>query len=421
MPESNHETESEGKSLSLPITLGICALLLVIGIGLSVLIFSSEPQAVREGASKQTAMLVETVEASRGDFKPLIEVLGTVEPAKDIELGIRVGGEVLEMSSHFTPGGYLTKGEVLLQVDPTDYENALAQRESELRQAVADLRLEMGQQEIAQEDYQLLDQELSPNNESLVLRKPQLNTARARVESARAAVAQAEKELERTTIRAPFDAHVLSRTVNLGSQVNPGMSLGRLVGLETYWVLARVPLSKLPWLTIPENGEIPGSKVLLRNRSAWNSDQQREGRIFRLVGSVDETTRLAPLVISVQDPLSQNLNSEQMPRLILGSVLEARIEGKPLNQVVRLRRDYIRSSDTVWVMQEGELQIRDLEIVFQDKEFAYVEAGLEDGDQVVTTNLAMVVEGAPLRTAVEDPASLSGKQEDVDPQAGGSL
>lgn len=421
MTDNQAEMNSESRPLSLPITLGLCGLLLVIGIGFSVLIFSTEPQAVREGASKQTAMLVETVEVSRGDYRPLIEVLGTVEPSKDIELGIRVGGEVLEMSPHFTPGGYVTQGEVLVQVDPSDYKNALEQRESALRQAVADLHLEMGRQEIAQEDYRLLEPELSPENESLVLREPQLNTARARVESARAAVAQAEKELERTTVRAPFDAHVLSRNVNLGSQLNPGMSLGRLVGLDTYWVAARVPLSKLTWLTIPENREEPGSRVILRNRTAWTGEQQREGQIFRLVGSVDQNTRLARLIVSVEDPLSRNLDSEQAPRLILGSVLEARIEGKLLSQVVRLRRDFVRSSDKTWVMEAGKLQIRDLDVVFQDKEFAYIRSGLEDGDQVVTTNLATVVEGAPLRTAAEESASMTAKRDGIDPQAGESL
>lgn len=162
MSENKAENKAKHQSLPLLWTLGICVLLLGVGAGLTLLIFSTEPQAVREGANKQTAMLVETVEVSQGEFRPHIEVLGTVEPAKDIELGIRVGGEVVEMSPHYTPGGFVEKGEVLVQVDQTDYQNALEQRQSELRQAVADLQLEMGRQEIAQEDFQLLERELSP-------------------------------------------------------------------------------------------------------------------------------------------------------------------------------------------------------------------------------------------------------------------
>lgn len=255
----------------------------------------------------------------------------------------------------------------------------------------------------------------------MVLRQPQLNTARARVESARAAVAQAEKDLDRTKVRAPFDAHILRRSVNLGSQINPGMNLGRLVGLDTYWVMTSVPLSKLPWLTIPENGNIDGSQVLLRNRSAWNAHQVREGRVYRLVGSVDENTRLARLIVEVQDPLSRNLDSEKAPQLILGSILEARIEGKPLQEVVRLPRNLVRTADTVWVMEEGALQIRELDILFQDREYAYVGEGLQDGDRVVSTNLATVVEGAPLRTSANAPASRSAKNDSTELESEGSL
>jgi hypothetical protein len=78
------------------------------------------------------------------------------------------------------------------------------------------------------------------------------------------------------------------------------------------------------------------------------------------------------------------------------------IQAEPLENVVRLNRDYVRSDETVWVMEDGELQIRDATIVFRDATHAYVAEGLNDGDQVVTTNLSTVRDGAPLRLEGSD-------------------
>lgn len=346
---------------------------------------------------KQTAMLVDVTRVESGTYRPTIVAMGMVEPAREILLSPRVTGVVIALSEHFTPGGFVEKEEMLLRIDPADYENTLRQRESELRQATAALRMEMGRQDVAEQDYRLIEENLSEENEALVLRVPQLNTARAQLESARSAVEQARLELERTTIEAPFDAHVLSREVNVGSQVNPGSVLGRLVGLDTYWVMATVPLSKLPWITIPDAPEEQGAPVEIRNRAAWREGVTRQGRIHKLVGALEDDTRMARILVSVPDPLNYHAEDAEAPGLIIGAVVEVRIEGKPIRDVVRVDRNYVRDGDTAWVMAEGALQIRDLQIEFRDAEYAYVSSGLEDGDRVVTTNLSTVVDGAPLR------------------------
>jgi len=377
-------------------TLLICLALLFGAGAVTTLIFSTEPTAERTGATRETAMLVDVTTVRRDTVRPTIEAMGTVRPAQDIVLSPRVGGEILRRADAFTPGGYVEEGETLLQIDPSDYENALQRRRSELRQAEADLSLEMGRQDVAQQDYQLLDDSLSEEDRSLVLREPQLNAARSAVESARAALEQAELNLERTTITAPFDAHILSRNVNVGSQVAPGDELGRLVGLDEYWVEATVPVSKLRRLSLPEDGE-QGSSVRIQNRSAWEEGASREGHMFRVVGSLEGETRMARVLVSVPDPHAYQSENVDGPRLMIGAYVEARMQGTPMPDVVRLNRDYLRSNDTVWVMEDGELRIRDVSVAFRDAEYAYIDEGLADRAQVVTTNLSTVTEGAPLR------------------------
>ena len=380
------------RTRTLLVSLGI----LLAGGAVTTLIFLTEPAAQRTGATRETAMLVDVTPVERDTVRPTIEAMGTVRPAQEITLSPQVGGEIIRRSEAFTPGGYVEEGSRLLQIDPADYENALQQRRSELRQAEADLKLEMGRQDVAQQDYQLLGDSLTGVNKDLVLRKPQLNAARSDVESARAAVNQAELNLQRTSIEAPFDAHILSRTVNVGSQVSPGDQLGRLVGLDTYWVEATVPLSKLRWLSLPEEGE-GGARTRIQNRTAWPEGQSREGRLFRVIGSLEDNTRMARVLVSVPDPHAARSANSDRPRLMIGSYVETQMRGKALPNVVRLDRDYVRDGETVWVMENNELRIRDVEIVVKDARYAYIDEGLTDGDQVVTTNLATVTDGAPLR------------------------
>jgi len=110
---------------------------------------------------------------------------------------------------------------------------------------------------------------------------------------------------------------------------------------------------------------------------------------------LDDQTRLARVLVSVPDPMAYR--QKNTPRLIIGSFVETSIEGKPINDVIRLNRDYVREDNTVWVMEEDKLRIKDISIVFQDATYAYISDGLSEGDRVVTTNLATVVEGTDLR------------------------
>ena len=379
-------------------TLLICIGILLLAAGVTYIIFTTEPTAVREGATKETAMLVDVTRAERGTFQPQIQVTGTVVPDQDIVLSPRVQGEIVRRSPNFVPGGFVRKGEMLLQIDPADFENMVKMRQSELDQVMADYRIEMGRQDVARQDYQLLQDTLAGEKKELILRQPQLESVKAQVEAARANLEQARLQLERTTIRAPFNAQIITRNANVGSQVAPGDDLGRLVGLDNYWVQASVPLSQLRWLTFANSNARKGSEVMIRDRTAWQKDEYRTGYLFRLIGSLEDQTRLGRVLIGVPDPLARSNRLEGSQPLMIGAFVETSIQTRELSDVVRLDRDHLRKDQTVWVMDEdNKLRIRRAEIVFQDAEYAYIKEGLQEGEQVVVTNLSTVVDGAPLR------------------------
>jgi len=189
---------------------------------------------------------------------------------------------------------------------------------------------------------------------------------------------------------------------NLGTQVSEGMPVAEIVGIEKYWVMATIPPTKLPFISFP-SGDEPGATVELYKRSSNGKAGQRSGRLFRLIGELEPNTRLARVVIEVEDPLCRKPGSAGLPPLLVGEFLEVHIQGKTLQDVVRLPIDYLRKNDTTWVMSEKDkLEIRQLDIIFKDSSYAYLESGISAGERIITSSLSRVSEGAELRVENEN-------------------
>lgn len=375
----------------------LSVLVLALLVGASVfLIYGSEPKAERESAVRQAAMLVDVIPVERKTYTPLIAGLGTVTAAQDIELSPRVSGRVESVSDMFIPGGFAKEGDTLLTLDRADYEHSLLQQESALKQAESEWDLELGRQDVAERDYEVLGKEFKDQNPSLALRKPQLESARAALMSAQAARDQAKLDLDRTVIKAPFNAQILLRSANVGSEVNPGASVARLVGVDEYHVIVTVPLSKLKNIALPGPGE-PGEPAEIRSRTVWPEGVVRDGTVRSIIGAIDNETRLARILVSVKDPLAHN-EAAGKPALIIGSIVQTHLRGHTLNNVVRLDRKHVHQGDTVRVMKDDVLDIRKVTVAFRDADYAYVSDGLEAGDLVITSTITNTSNGTPLRT-----------------------
>jgi len=416
--------------------------------------FTHKPTAGRRRPEPRPRLVrVQTVRPGR--HRVLVQVMGEVVPARTVQLAPRVGGQVVEMNPEFLPGGRLKAGEVVVQIDPEDYrlavrsrraeadrlaalaaqaEATLEQRAADLVQAEANLAIEMGRQAVAQREYALLGQGLPAADEALVLRRPQrdaakaavdaaraaqtsaeaaLRAARAAEEATRAALAQAELDLARTAVRAPFNALVQSRSVNLGSQVAAGTPLGVLVGTDTYWVRVSVPVDELKWLRIPRAAGEEGSPARIYDRAAWGPGVFRRGTVLRLESGLEPQGRMARVLVAVPDPLASAVEGGgaedpggRPPPLLLGSYVRVDIEGVELDGVVALERRLLREGDRVWVMDAANrLRIRPVRVAYRGRERVLVSEGLAAGDRVVVTDLMDAVDGMPLRTEPTPPAS----------------
>lgn len=391
-------TDYKANTFSVKKTLLISVLIILAGVIFTWVIFNTEPTAQREGATKKTPMLVEVLPIEFGDFTPIIEAMGTVIPSRSIQLQARVSGQVISDADLLIPGKSVQQGDLLLQIDAADYQNAVQQRQAEYNQAKADLQIEMGEQMAAERDYQRLGRDVTATQKALILREPQLASAKAQLAAAQSALDQAKLELQRTQIYAPFAAQIQNNYVNLGSQINVGDTLADLVGIDSYWIEATLPVNQLA--SLDQVGEGVGTSVTIQDRLAWPLPARREGNLLSVIGRVDDETRMARVLIAVNDPIGAQDSS--LPKLTLGAFVNTQIPARELKDVARVARQYLRKNDTLWLMVDQQLRIINLNVIFRDEKYVYVRDSLKAGEQMVTTDLSRVIEGAALRLNSEE-------------------
>ena len=343
------------------------------------------------------AVLVETTPVEMETRQIVIRAMGRVVPANQIQLAARVSGQITGTHAHFVPGGRFAAGQKILQIDPADYELIVRQQTGNLTRMESDVRLEMGQQTVAKQEYELLLEEVDEADADLLLRQPQLAAKRASVEVARATLEKARLDLDRTEIKAPFNSVVQNRNVELGSYVSPGASLATLVGTDEFWLEAAVPLDELKWIDFPDESDAAGSRARVYNESAWGGHVHREGRVIKLLPGLESKGRMAQVLIAVADPLGDNETGQ--PPLLLDSYVRVEIDGACVDNVAHVPRSALHGGARVWVMlPDNTLDIREVDIVWGSAEFVYVINGLRDGEQLVTSNLASPLPGMLLRT-----------------------
>jgi len=376
--------------------------LLVLGVGavIAFYLMSTRPSAERRVTQPQ-ARLVEIETASWVTREAKVETVGVVVPARRVELRVAVSGDVVEIAAQLEPGGRFRAGDVLLRIDPRDYELAIRQRRADLAEAEAELALEMGNQTVAQREFAILGEEILPSERELVLREPQLRASRARIERARAALQAAELDRERTAVRAPFDAIVEQRSVELGSRADAGTVVATLVATDTYWVEVALAVADLRWIDVPDADGI-GSPAQLWLEGAWPEGVTRSGHVVRRYAGLETEGRLARLLIAVADPLGDGSSDGRKPAMLLGSVVRVELKGLPISGVP-LARGWLHDDANVWLMTDANtLEIRPVAIGFRGRDEVIVTSGLTGGERIVVSDLAAPVAGMALRVATRD-------------------
>lgn len=390
------------------------AIIPIVIIGVSALatgaLVRSRPQ-VETQEVEPLAPLVRVIEAARQDLALNVHAQGTVLPRTETTLIAQVAGEVNRVSSNFETGGFFSRGETLVELDPRDYQVAVRRARAQVAQAQLLVVQQEAEAQVAIEEWQQLG-EGEPS--ALVMRQPQVAQAQAGLEAAKAELEKAQLDLERTRVRAPFDGRVRTKRVGRGQFLTPGAPLATIHATDYAEVRLPVADDQLAYLDLPfayrSAAPTAGPEVTLRARFG-RQIHSWQGRIVRSEGELDSRSRMLNLVARVEDPYAAPKGRQTAgaatdtgrPPLAVGLFVEAEIEGRPAADVIVLPRSALRPQGDAYqvlvVDDDSRLRFRDVSVLRLEGEQATIGSGLEVGETVCVSALDVATDGMKVRAA----------------------
>jgi RND family efflux transporter MFP subunit len=343
-----------------------------------------------------SAPLVRVVEVRFESVRLDVSTHGTVAPRTETDLIPEVTGPVVAVSPNLVSGGFFRAGDVLLEIDPRDYAAAVERAraaETRTRSERVRARKELERRRSLHERGAASDSQVddSVNAE---------HVADAALREARSTLEQAERELERTRVMAPFDGRVRDQHVGVGQFVNRGSAVARLYATD--YVEIRLPIAdrQLAFVDLPlarsfENAP-SGPRVILHANFA-GGEHQWEGVIDRTEGEIDPRTRTVNAVARVESPYEA---SEGRPPLAVGLFVRAEIEGREVRDAILLPRSAVSGLSRVWVVDaSGALRERTIDVIRAVEDQVVVRGGLAPGEKVVVSTLEAAVDGMQVEIA----------------------
>ena len=370
--------------------IGLPIAIIVVGFGLAAALLNTGP-SITPQAPVAKPPLVRALTVQPSDFEFEATARGVVMPRSETDLIAEVSGRVVELSQSLVTGGFFKEDDVLLRIDPLDYEIALEQASAQVQRAVSELAT-------ARKNFERqrnLSKRQSTSESLEDDARNRLQIAEAAQREAKARLASAERELERTVVRAPYDGRVRTEQVDLGQFLNRGSRLARLYAIDAAEV--RLPI---------KDDELAFLNISLRDGSAWEKRpsvslsaefagavHRWTGEIVRTEGELDPKTRMIQLVASVAEPY--RVDTTPLP---VGLFVDAVITGGVQPNIVRLPRVAMVSPSEVYIVDSSERLVRRTVTVLRSQgDFVYINEGLLKGDRVCLSRLATAMPGMKVR------------------------
>lgn len=370
--------------------------LVFIGIGalVFVILTATKPKLERTQPPAPKPMVRVTTVKTRSQVV-IIKGEGTVRPLREIQLVPQVNGKVIFVSRALVDGGEFKKGDLLLRIDPLDYQLALTLAQARVKDSESKLKVAEEEAAASREEWQLLYKANAKDNQipALVAKEPQLAAARAKLAADRADLQKAQLNLERTELKAPFDGRVSEENVDIGQYISTGQALATLFSTNQAEIVVPFEDEDLYWFHVPgfTPGDGLGSVVSVSTRIAGR-EAFWPGRVVRAEGKLDERTRMINVVIRVNKPY------ETKPPLAAGLFVTVEIEGRTLENAAMIPRSALRGNNVVWVVDKnGQLKFRTVAVARLTQNEVLLEGGLKDGEMVVTSPLKAVTDGMKVR------------------------
>lgn len=364
--------------------------------------------------------VVQVLRVEPGPLDLVVRAQGTVTPRTESEIRSQLAGEIEWVSPDLVSGGFFAAGDPLLRIDPADtrakLETAravLARAESELERAVRD---RARQRRLAERSV------ASPARLDEV--ENVARGAKASVREATARLEIAERDLDRTTVRAPYAGRVRNERVDRGQFVVRGEELARVYAVDYAEVRLPIPDRELRYLDLPlgyreprRSEAIDGLAPSEGGAAAAPAPAPRvdfevnfagavhhwQGSVVRTEGELDPKSRMVTVVARVEDPYGRHSGEADRPPLAVGLFVKAKIAGRHLDAAVVLPRSAIQREGKVLVVDDdGRAHFREVEVIRQERESVIIGAGLHAGERVCVSPMPGAVDGMRVRVLGSD-------------------
>lgn len=363
----------------------------ILAVGYAIYLFLvMAPEKSTVPPAKPQPIRTQVTEVQVCDYPVIVKSQGIVQPHNEIVLSSQVGGEIVRISPAFEVGSYFKEGDVLVEIDPSDYSTALALAEAQLIGARAALQLATQNHE---QNRNLMGRQAIALGELAVTSAAQAQAV-ADVSSATANLDQAKRNLERTKIRAPFAGRVRSKLVGLGQTVSANTPLGGIFAIEFAEVRLPIGAHESQFLDLPELPGDPPVSVELRDPLNRAADAVWQAKIVRTEGVLDENSRELYAIARVDDPFGRK---SSLPALRIGQPVVGSISGRVLPSVVALPRSTVRQLDQICLIDRDDLTLttRTISPLWSDEKHVIVrDSGLTPGSLVSTTHMVYAPNGA---------------------------
>ena len=354
---------------------------------------------IRKTDSEVAALPVRIAMAQAAPTAYSIRALGQTRAAQSVRLQPEVSGLVASLHPNMVLGGKVEQGDLLVQIERSDYLLAIRQAEAQVGQAEVRLQEEKGRVAVAKSEWRLLGDESSSTSrgKALALRKPQLKSAQLNLEAAIAGLERSELTLKRTTIKAPINGVIQEENIDRGQRVTPGQSVATIIGTDHWWVQVSVSASTLQRIS---------AKGVTAQVYARDKADAMEAKFLRTLPDVDRSGKMLRVLLQVADPM--RLKNDGHP-LFLGDTVHVEFSCPTPNETLILPRQALRNDGQIWSIDGsesdreagiGRLAYLTPEVVFKDKTHVYVR-NIPLGTLAVKSNLALPTPGTAVRWSKE--------------------
>ncbi|MDR4501819.1 MAG: efflux RND transporter periplasmic adaptor subunit [Nitrospirales bacterium] len=374
--------------------LPIGVLLIGVVTSLAVLANRSQPEP---DIQQPTIPHVEVLEAQPQTVRLTVKSQGIAMPRTEIDLVTEVAGKVTRVHPSFAAGGFFSRGDMLIMVDPRDYQLAMIEAKSRLAEARRQLAQEEAQGDQALNEWHALG-EGTPT--PLALRKPQLAEMRAKVAAAKAELAKATLQRSRCVLTAPFDGRIRTKLVDVGQYIVPGETVARLYATDSAEVRLPVSMDELSFIDVSSSYRPSGQRsdqsrampTVTLSAMVGGTTARWEGRIIRAESALEPTTGQLFLVARVPNPFAAHDNQ---PPLLPGTFVQANIEGRERPGIFILPPSAINttSNEVMIVDHDNRVAVRQLDVLKQEPDRILVRGGLQAGDRIVLSGIDVPVDG----------------------------